>query len=31
MRAETLILKLDEAIVYTLVKFEYWSGSFKNE
>ena len=29
-RAETLILELNEALVYTLVKFEYRSSSSKN-
>ena len=29
-RAVTLILELDETMVYTLVKFEYWSTSSKN-
>ena len=27
---ETIILELNEAIVYTMVKFEYRSGSSKN-
>ena len=31
MRAQTLILKLNKAKVYTLVKLEYGSGSFKND
>ena len=30
-RAETLILELNEAFVYTLVKFEYQSSSSKND
>ena len=29
-RSETLILELNEAILYTLVKLKYWSGSSKN-
>ena len=29
-RAVTLILELDGAIAYTLVKFEYWSTSTRN-
>ena len=26
-RAETLILELNEVLVYTLIRFKYWSGS----
>ena len=29
-RSETLISELNEAILYNLVKFKYWSGSSKN-
>ena len=31
MRAQTLILELDEALVYTLIKLKYWSGISQNQ
>ena len=30
-RAVTIILELNEPLLYTLVKFEYWSTTSKNE